>query len=426
MGRSLLIGIVLVEVGLLGIGLRYGISPLLLAIAFFHPIMFLGVYLALRVLRFADCDINLPLSLTLILTGIGLFILYRVDSASGVSFLDSFAFRQLIAIGIGLVVLVASAVLFQKPNRIERTAPWLLVGGMILVGLTLVWGREAGGARAWLTMGDWSLQPSEILKFGIVVFLSTYLARLHLHYGETVPPDWWQKPQMLSAYLIPLFCMEVTALFLVVLQRDLGMGLIYFCLFLLLMYEATSQKSIVGLGFAIGVVGLLVAAAIYPHVGLRLSVWLDPWSKAQGSGYQMVQSLLAIRSGGFFGRGIGEGLPIKIPAAHTDFVFSLWAEEMGFLGCVALGLLFLFLVLYSLNRAQRVHNPVQKLAAVGVAGLFGLQTLIIIGGCIGLLPLTGVTLPLVSYGGSSLVCSLAAVGLLLSIRDGGCMAYDDE
>lgn len=419
MTRLMLIGFAIVEMGLLGIGLKYGVSPLLYAISLLHPLVFIGAYFVLRQLCFSKVSVEVPLSITSVLTGIGLIILYRVDSAAGTFSHSAYAYRQLVALLVGTVIMLAVAWVFRQPHRMERIAPWLLSGGMVLVGLTFVFGREAGGSKAWLEIGGWNLQPSEILKFGLVVFLATYLARFRRLYGDKTPPDWWQKPRMISAYLTPLLCMEATALILVVLQKDLGMGLIYFSLFLLLLYEATSQAGIVGLGAGIGSVGLVLAGMIFPHVGRRLSLWIHPWGDPSGSGYQMVQSLLAVRSGGLLGRGIGEGLPLKIPAAHTDFVFSLWAEEMGFYGCIALSMLFLWLILYSLNCEKTAEHPAMKIAAVGVAGLFGLQTLIIIGGCIGLLPLTGVTLPLVSYGGSSLISSLAAVGLLVAVGDGG-------
>lgn len=398
--------------GFLILGWRLGFSNLMVALLIAHPLLFITAYFILKKLaRFNDPYLIILVGL---LTGIGLMILYRIDVALNTLDYHALSARQLLAIALGLVLMIMIAVLFKDSRRLESWSNPMLICGLILMAMTIFFGREAGGSKAWLMMGPFNLQPSELFKVFLVIYLAAYLGRYRRQYGQ-VPPDWWQKPKMILAYLGPLILMETLALIIAVVQRDLGMALLYFGLFLLLLYDATSRFILVALGIGLGGIGLFVASMLFTHVQTRLNVWLHPWADPTGTGYQMVQSLLAVRAGGLTGQGLGNGIPLRIPAAHTDFIFSVWAEEMGLLGSVALLLLFFFLVQRALILARLNGNPFHQLLAVGISGLFGMQILVIIGGTLGLLPLTGVTLPFLSYGGSSIISSFAAIGLLIIV-----------
>ncbi|HEX2954480.1 MAG TPA: FtsW/RodA/SpoVE family cell cycle protein [Bacillota bacterium] len=404
-----LLALIIYAISFVTLGLRLGFSELMGVLLVVHPLLFIVAYFILKKLtKFSDPYLMILVGL---LTGIGLVILYRIDVALNVLDANAISARQLVAIALGLFVMIIVAVLFRDSRRLESWSLPMLIGGLILMGMTLVFGKEAGGSRAWLVIGSFNLQPSELFKVFMIIYLASYLGKYRKQYGQ-VPPDWWQKPKMILAYFGPLLVMETLALLIAVVQRDLGMALLYFGLFLLLLYDATSRFILVVIGSGLGALGLAIASMLFTHVHTRLSVWLHPWADPTGTGYQMVQSLLAIRSGGLSGQGLGNGLPLRIPAAHTDFIFSVWAEEMGLVGSVALLLLFFFLVQRSLILARLNGNPFLQLLAVGIAGLFGLQILVIVGGTVGLLPLTGVTLPFLSYGGSSIISSFLAIGLL--------------
>lgn len=404
-------------IGFAVLGFKLGFSQLLFVLAVMHPLLFGGAYLLLKKLRL-NGDPSL-LILVGLLTGMGILVLYRIDAESGQYYWNAFSARQLMGIVFGLLTMIGVAFVFRESRRLEKGAPWLLLGSLALMILTLFFGKEAGGSRAWLSLGPFNLQPSELFKVALIVYLAAYLSRYRRQYGQT-PPDWWQKPQMALAYMGPLVLMESLALVIVVIQRDLGMAMLYFGLFLLLLYDATGRPILIGVGAGLGTLGLGMAAMVFSHVRTRIDIWLHPWADASGAGFQMVQSLLAIRAGGLMGVGLGGGSPLRIPAAHTDFIFSVWAEELGLFGSIALLIIFFFLIQRCLVWARFSGNPFHQLLAVGFAGLFGLQALVIVGGTMGLFPLTGITLPFLSYGGSSIICNFAAIGILLGIaRTGG-------
>jgi len=205
------------------------------------------------------------------------------------------------------------------------------------------------------------------------------------------------------------------ALGLVVVQRDLGAALLFFGVFLALLYVATDR-----LGYALGglvafALGAAAAYQLFPHVRERVAIWLDPWADAQGRGYQVLQALYALASGGVLGAGLGQGSPEYIPAVHTDFVLAAIGEELGLLGSLGVVGLYLLLVYRGFRVALRAPDAYLQLLAVGLTTVLGLQALVILGGTTRLIPLTGVTLPFVSYGGSSLLVNYAILGLLLRI-----------
>jgi cell division protein FtsW (lipid II flippase) len=198
-------------------------------------------------------------------------------------------------------------------------------------------------------------------------------------------------------------------------QRDLGAALLFFGVFLAMLYVATGQGRYVLTGVGLLLVGSLAGYRLFSHVALRIDIWWDPWAEAAGRAFQIVQSLLAFASGGVLGQGLGQGLPTAIPVVHTDFVFAAIGEEYGLMGALAVIACFALLVGRAFHIALKAGRPFDQLLAAGIGALLGLQSLAIMAGTLKLMPLTGVTLPFVSYGGSSLLTSMIMVGLLLHI-----------
>ncbi|MBN1937038.1 MAG: FtsW/RodA/SpoVE family cell cycle protein [Anaerolineae bacterium] len=349
--------------------------------------------------------------LTVLLCGWGLIEVARLQ--------ETFLTRQTIWLTAGLAALLLVAALPYRWYWLDRFRYLWLFAGLGLLGLTILWGVNPFGIgdRLWINVGLFYVQPSELLKILVVVFLASYLAekRELLTLTQTrlgllrLPP---------LPYLIPLFLMWGFSLLLLVWQQDLGAAMLFFATFLSMLYVTTDQKWYVVLGL-----GLLALAAVggyylFDRVRLRGDIWLDPWADPRGDAYQIVQSLLAFASGGLFGSGIGLGHPTPyIPVVHSDFVFAAIGEEWGLLGALGVILALLLLVARGLRAAMRATVPFVTLLAVGLSALLGWQSLIILGGVLKLIPLTGITLPFVSYGGSSMLVSCIMVGLLIKASE---------
>jgi cell division protein FtsW (lipid II flippase) len=338
--------------------------------------------------------------------------------------LEAFLNRQLIWVGAGCVALVLVAALPYRWYWLRRYRYLWLLGGLGLLSLTILWGVNPLGVgdRLWLGLGRlFYFQPSEVLKVLLVIFMASYLAEkrellvmTRMRIGRLrLPP---------LPYLIPLLLMWGFSLILLVWQQDLGAALLFFGTFLSMLYVATERKVYVVVGLGLFLLVALAGYRLFDRVRLRGDIWLDPWSDPRGNAYQIVQSLLAFASGGLFGSGVGLGHPTPyIPVVHTDFVFAAIGEEWGMLGALGLLLALLVLVARGLRAAMRATvgaaSPAQgsfvSLLAVGLSAMLGWQSLIIVGGTLKLIPLTGITLPFVSYGGSSMLVSCLMVGLLV-------------
>jgi cell division protein FtsW (lipid II flippase) len=356
---------------------------------------------------------------TVLLCGWGLIEVIRLQ--------ERFATRQLIWVSAGLVVLVLAATLPYRWSHLSRYRYLWLLSGLGGLVLTILWGVNPLGVgdRLWLSVGRiFYIQPSELLKVLLVFFLASYLSEKRELLLMTRRIGWLRLPPL--AYLVPLLGMWGLSLILLIWQQDLGAALLFFSVFISMLYVATGRAMYVWAGLAMLVVVAAIGSTFIDRVQLRGSIWLDPWSDAQGSGYQLVQALLAFASGGLFGSGVGLGYPTPwIPVAHTDFVFAAIGEEWGMLG--ALGVLLIWVILTSrgLHAAMRAILPGARepalrvessfvcLLAVGLSALLGWQSAIIVGGTLKLIPLTGITLPFVSYGGSSMLVSCLMVGLLI-------------
>jgi cell division protein FtsW (lipid II flippase) len=328
---------------------------------------------------------------------------------------------QLLWLLIGLAVLALVAISVRGVRWLrEYRYTWALFGIALLLAV-FVLGDEVNGARLSIRLGPVSGQPSELLKVILVVFLAAYLAdnrpllaRASLRLGPLALPP--------LPYLLPMLAMWGLAVGLVIVQRDLGAASLLFGVFLALLYIATRRASYVLLGVALALVAGAVLYQSVDHVQARVDVWLDPWSDPSGAGYQVVRALYAFARGGVVGTGLGAGLPQvgaapAIPLMHSDFVFAALGEELGLLGVVAIAACYLVIAERGLRVAARAPDEFQALLAAGLTLVMVIQAGLIMAANLRLVPLTGVTLPFVSYGGSSVITNGLVVGLLLALSD---------
>jgi cell division protein FtsW (lipid II flippase) len=295
--------------------------------------------------------------------------------------------------------------------------------GIVLLLLTLVLGIDVNGARLSLRVGPLTGQPSELLKVMLVIFLAGYLSE---NRPLLVEQDTRLGPIRLPPlpYLAPMVAMWATALGIVVIERDLGAALLFFVVFLLLLYIATGRTSAIVLGLILFAIGSMLAYQLVEHVRTRVDIWIDPFADPTGAGYQVVQALHAFARGGIVGTGLGGGLPLidgqpPIPALHTDFPFAALGEELGLAGILAILGLYLVVIERGLRIAASAADDFRAILAAGLSLVVGVQAFIIAAGNLKLIPLTGITLPFISYGGSSLLTNAVVVGLLLAISDKG-------
>ncbi len=356
-----------------------------------------------------------PLAMTL--AGFGLLSIWRV--------LPEWGWRQAAWLVVAVVIGVLTAAWAPGLRWARRLRYTWLVSGLVLTALTFVIGVDPSGTGARLWLGSLGigvfLQPAEFLKLALALYVAAYLAErrevalLNDTEGKTAP---W--PRLQDA--LPVLVMWLIAMAIVIAQRDLGTGMLLFGVFVALVYLATGRARNLVLGGILAVFGGLVAYSAFGVVRARLSAWLDPWSDPSGGAFQIIQALIALAAGDVFGRGLGLGNPALVPLAHSDFILTSIGEEFGLLGVVAVLVLHALLAARGLRIAWQAERAFDQLLAAGLSALTAFQTLLIVGGTVRALPLTGVTLPFVSYGGSSLLVQFIAIGLLLAIsshpRDG--------
>jgi cell division protein FtsW (lipid II flippase) len=330
---------------------------------------------------------------------------------------------QLIWLVLAITVATTLAIVVRSDAWLRRYKyTWAAVGIALLL-LTFIFGAETGGQRLTLRLGPISGQPSELLKVILVVFLAGYLSEnrpLLIEQDSRLGP--LRLPPL--PYLAPMVAMWAIALGIVVIQRDLGAALLFFAVFLALTYAATGRLSLVIIGLVLFLAGSALMANLFEHVRDRVDIWLDPFADPLGSGYQIVQSLHAFARGGLLGTGLGEGLPIvggrlPIPEVHTDFPLAALGEELGLVGVIAILGLYFVVIQRGLRIGASAADDFRAILATGLALVVGVQAFIIAAGNLKVLPLTGVTLPFVSYGGSSLLANAVVVGLLLALSDRG-------
>ena len=333
---------------------------------------------------------------------------------------------QLAWLCIALTVIGVLAVAVRSDAWLRLYKYTWAAAGIGLLVLTVLFGVDVNGERLSLRIGPLSGQPSELLKVILVVFLAGYLSE---NRALLVQEDTRIGPIRLPPlpYLAPMLAMLAMALGVVVIQRDLGAALLFFAVFLLLLYVATGRLSAVAIGLVLFIVGAAVLYRLVPTVQERVDIWLNPFADPTGAGYQIVQALHAFARGGIVGTGLGAGLPriggqLPIPAVETDFPFAALGEELGLAGILAILGLYFVVIERGLRIAAAAPDEFRAILAAGLSLVIGVQAFIIAAGNLKLIPLTGITLPFISYGGSSLLANAIVVGLLLAVSDRGAEA----
>ena len=330
---------------------------------------------------------RLLLSLTNFLCALGVLLLFETNSV--------YARQQVIAYGIGLVCMIICIYMVRVIRIWHRLMLLLCVFSVVLLSLPLLVGKEINGARNWISLGPVSFQPSEIVKLALVLVLSWFMSRR----------------QVLPWLFFTLCCLG-----LLMLQKDLGTALLYYCVALLLYWVSTGNTLFTFLGIAGGCSAALFGYRHFAHVRRRVAIWLNPWADYDNAGYQLVQGLMAIASGGLFGVGLGLGSPTSIPVYESDFIFAVLCEQFGLIFGLCVLLMYVALILRGVSIAMQARRSFHGLLAMSASVLLGIQTFVIIGGVLKLIPLTGVTLPFVSYGGTSLISSMCLVGFIQGVE----------
>lgn len=371
-------------------------------------LILMSAHIAVRWLAVGADSILLPLAT--LLNGIGYVMIARLS--------ERLAGLQTTWTFIGVAAFVGVLFVVQRVNDLSRYS-WTffaLGAGLLVLPMVPGLGFSAGGARIWVSVGPINFQPGEFAKVALALFFASYLAdNRELLATDTRRIGRFTYPE--PRHLIPLLAAWSFSVVVMVGQRDLGSSLLFFTLFIVMVWVATERTDflVVGLGLFIG--AAFTAYVLFDHVQTRVAIWLDPWSRYQGKGYQIAQSIFALGSGGVGGTGLGLGDPTRIPEAKNDFIFAAIGEELGLFGATAVLLAYLLMIGAGYRTAMRTDRAFEKLLAVGLTTIMGIQAFIIIGGVIRVVPLTGITLPFVSYGGSSLVANYVILALLIRVSD---------
>jgi len=323
---------------------------------------------------------------------IGLVVLYRLEPMIGI--------KQFMWFFVGLVGMIAAILIVNKMDAPEGGLWVFIGGGVTLLVLSLLFGNIVGGAQNWIQFESLGVnfQPSEFVKIALVLATASVFRekRRQLAYAP--------------AYIFVMVCIVI-----LVLMKDLGAALLYFSVFMVMMYAGTSSVFLSFVGIAAFSGASVIAYKLFDHVKVRVQVWINPWATADTGGYQIIHGLIAIVSGGAFGSGLGLGSPRYVPAYTTDYVFSSICEEMGILMGLLVIAFFVFVTIRGIKIAKNAENSFFSLLALGCTATIAFQTFIILGGVIKFIPLTGITLPLVSYGGSSMIVTMILIGILQAI-----------
>ena len=356
---------------------------------------------------------------------LGLAMIHRLDIASAQHAATNNlrtptpdVFLQITWMTLGLTLFIG-VLLFLPDHRLLQRATWTSgLAGIVLLLLPMLplVGREENGARLWVRVAGMSFQPGEFAKVALTFFFAGFLVtRRHTLALVTSKVMGVGFPRMKDAG--PLLVVWLLAIAVLVVQHDLGTSLLLFGLFLVMLYLATSRRSWVLIGVALLAVGAIVAYFAFGHVRLRFQVWLHPFDDPVGNGFQIVQSMYGLAGGGLFGTGWGMGYPHMVPFAKTDFIAAALGEELGLAGMVAIILLYAVIIERGSRAATATRDAFGSLLAMGLTAVIGLQTFIVIGGVTRLIPLTGLTTPFLSYGGSSLLANYIILGILMRVSN---------
>ena len=381
-----------------GIGIFVGILLALLLCA----------HIAVRlVARGADGTI---LPLAALLHGIGFVMITRLD--------DRLASLQATWSLIGIAVFIGTLLLVQRTSDLANRKWLFFVGGAFLLLLPMVpgVGQTFNGARIWVSIGSINFQPGEFAKIALAIFFAAYLAeRRELIAAMTWKVGPFHLPE--PRYILPIIVAWGFAVIVMVGERDLGSSLLFFTLFVVMMWVATENAGYLVVGAVLFGGAAYYSWSNFAHVQTRVTNWIDPWDDPLDKGYQIIQSLYGLADGGLVGTGLGRGNPNQVPEAQNDFIFASIGEEFGLVGATAVLMSFVLIVGAGLRTAVRTDRTFEKLLATGLTAILGIQAFIIIGGVLKVIPLTGITLPFVSYGGSSLIANYILLALLIRVSD---------
>ncbi len=347
-------------------------------------------------------DAMLPAAAVL-LSALGLATIARLSS--------ELARKQEVWLVISLALAIAAGPLFDRFRRLAAFKYIWVLGAIVLFGLVAVFGQEVNGAKLWIKIGAIQYEPVEIIKLFIVLFMAAYLAETSDVIASARPVSLREN----AKYLGPLFLGWGASMAILVFERDIGMAALLLATFLTMLYVATRRLDLIFGATGVFAVAIWWAVRHYSYVGARFAAWRTPFADPLGHGYQPLQGLFSLGAGGLFGTGYGLGHPYLIPAADTDYAFAAFSEEFGALGGIAILAVFLIVLRRALLSAQAQPDLYAKLLATGLAATLGFQVFIIVGGVLGIFPLTGITLPFISYGGSSLLANFLLISLLWAI-----------
>ncbi|HVQ99917.1 MAG TPA: FtsW/RodA/SpoVE family cell cycle protein [Mycobacterium sp.] len=387
------------------------------ALAFFT--LFASAHLAIR--RFAPYADPLLLPIVALLNGLGLVMIHRLDladSAIGGSTHPS-ANQQMLWTLLGVAAFALGVTFLKDHRQLARYGYICGAAGVVLLTIPALLPAafsEQNGAKIWIRLPGFSIQPAEFSKILLLVFFSAVLvAKRGLFTSAGRHVMGLDLPR--ARDLAPLLAAWVISVGVMVFEKDLGTSLLLYASFLTVVYLATQRFSWVVLGLGLFAAGSVVAYFAFGHVRVRVQTWLHPFNDPDGSGYQIVQSLFSFATGGIFGTGLGNGQPDTVPAASTDFIIAAFGEELGLVGFASLLMLYTIVIVRGLRTAIAVRDSFGKLQAAGLASTLAIQLFIVVGGVTKLIPLTGLTTPWMSYGGSSLLANYLLLAILVRISD---------
>ena len=369
-----------------------------------------AIYIQVINRRYAPDADGVLMPVVLVLNGIGYIFVSRLDPPS--------AGRQIAWTFIGLVLYGLVIATIRRVSDLERFRYILLFAafGLLVSPLLPVIGLNINGARLWVHFHSLQFQPIEIAKILLVIFFASYFIEKRelltlptKRVGNRLFPD-------MRAFL-PIAVAGALSLMIILGEHDVGFSLILFVVFLTMLWVTTGRWTYIAIGLVIFALATFAASHLLGQVNDRITVWLDPWKDPRGLGYQPIQGILAFGRGGIGGSGLGLGNPTAVPYASTDFVFAAVGEELGLVGAGAVVAGYMIIVATGLRAALRARGEFAKLCAFGLIATFGFQSFFIMAGVVRLLPLTGVTLPFIAYGGSSTVANYALVALIMRISD---------
>lgn len=337
--------------------------------------------------RFFPSGDRYLVSFATILPAIGIAMLYRVNTAV--------ALRQIVWFILGVVLYCGIVIVLPDLKRFARLRYLYMALTLVFVSLAMFIGTEVNGAKNWVFIGGHSFQPSEFAKIFLVLYLASALRSYH------------DLKSLIEPAVVTAICLGF-----VVLQKDLGSALIFSCIALAMVFIATNNLKYILAAFGIGSLGATASYFLFDHVKIRVKMWLDPFSDRHGTGYQIVQGLYAIASGGLLGRGLYQGSPSLIPVRESDYIFAIIAEEFGIIFSMGLLIIYFLMFLRSIRVALNVRSIFSSLLSVGFSVMIAMQVIVIVGGVLNVIPLTGITMPLVSYGGTSMLTVFFALGII--------------